>query len=374
MLAAAAFVSACAAPRFSDAGLAIPLVPMGSHAAAPEHFAMGEAEPSEQLPDPRKLPMFLGTTGNVVAWDDVLRAAAWADVILIGEEHDDGVGHAVQRAVMEDVAARFPGVWLSMEMLERDDQPLVEDYFDDFIDAETFAKLTHSERWAGEGSWATWYQPIIDVAKASGGRVIAANAPRRYVRMARMQGYERLRELPGDRRKLFSLPKGPLENPYRERFVALMIEMSEESDSESPHRTSREQAIAGFRSQYLWDSTMADSIARGMRDGARKVVHLVGRFHVEREGGTVIELRERTPGARILTIVMSRDDALTLRDHDRGLADIVIYTGKRPEPEEEPTDESATEPEAEEVSEESLPAQADQESQSTVHPAPPGVQ
>ncbi len=343
----------CASPRFSATALDVPLLPMGSRAIPTEHFALDDSAPHDEQPDPRRLPMFLGSTGKVIAWNDLLRAAEWADVILVGEEHDDAVGHAVELAVMQDIADRWPHAALSMEMLERDDQLLVDDYLDGIIDAGALETLTHSKGWAGEGSWASWYQPVIDVAKAHNQRVIAANAPRRYVRMARQQGYDALAKLPAPRRELFSLPKGSLDNPYRDRFLALMNEMSEGDASAAAHAASQSQAMASFRSQYLWDSTMADSIVRGLKAGATKVVHLAGRFHVEREGGTVLQVRERRPGTRVLTIVMSREGSLTMLGDDRDLADIVIYTGKRPEPEAEadepaeapePAEEPATEP------------------------------
>ena len=55
----------------------------------------------------RSLTMFTGE-GQPIVWNDVLDAAAWADVIILGEQHDDAVGHAVQLAVVQDVMARWP--------------------------------------------------------------------------------------------------------------------------------------------------------------------------------------------------------------------------------------------------------------------------
>jgi hypothetical protein len=58
-------------------------------------------------------------------------------------------------------------------------------------------------------------------------------------------------------------------------------------------------------------------------------VHLVGRFHIDFEGGLVTELRRHRPGARILTISMAPLDAMSLRDEDIGRADIIVYTGEQ---------------------------------------------
>lgn len=362
----------------------------------------------------RRLPMFTGG-GTAVGWKDLLDAVAWADAIIIGEQHDDAIGHAVQLAAVQDTVARWPQSIVSMEMLERDEQPLVEDYFDGIIDAEQFASLTFSKDWAGEGSWEAWYQPIIDAAKDGGGRVVAANAPRRYVKLARREGYARLDMLPPDRRRWVTHPPALPEGRYRKRFWEVMsppeppegmpramppekpkttapskprdvppaeepeadvmkagpapisaqaessppsedeaspeeadaseaepVEDEEGGEAEAPeersmpfHPMTDEDIEAIFRSQLVWDATMAQSIARATDRGAHKVIHLVGQFHCDFEGGTVLELRRRLPGAKILVISMQRAWPDALLDEDHGRADIIVYTGERPPPAEE---------------------------------------
>lgn len=308
----------------------------------------------------RSLAMFTGE-GIPLGWNDVISAAGWADIIIVGEQHDDAVGHAVELAIAEDVMSRWPRSAVSLEMLERDEQPLLDDYFDGLIDAETLAKLTFSEKWAGEGSWTNWYQPLIDAAKnAEGGRgrAVAANAPRRYVRLARLEGYDRLRKLPAQRRRLFDLPRRAIDDSYRQRFIDLMSEAASHGDGsagteEDDLETKRRKAEDSFRSQSVWDATMAASIVRAKRAGATKVMHFVGQFHGDFNGGTVQQVRRRLPWAKILVISMQRDEVTELRDEDRGRADIVIYTGKRPpkeeeKPEEPPAEQTDETPPAEE--------------------------
>jgi hypothetical protein len=88
-----------------------------------------------------------------------------------------------------------------------------------------------------------------------------------------------------------------------------------------------------LRSQRMWDATMADSIVRAMRaaPSGGKVVHLVGQFHSEYDGGLVSEIQRRSPTARILTVTVQKGEAYALRDEDRGKADVVIY-GTAPRP------------------------------------------
>jgi len=92
---------------------------------------------------------------------------------------------------------------------------------------------------------------------------------------------------------------------------------------------------------------MAASIVRAYEEG-RRVVHLIGQFHSDFEGGTVREIRRRAAQAKVLNISMQREWPGDLLDEDRGRADFVVYTGERPpEPEEdenEPTIEEGTLP------------------------------
>jgi uncharacterized iron-regulated protein len=88
-----------------------------------------------------------------------------------------------------------------------------------------------------------------------------------------------------------------------------------------------EKVEAMFRAQRLWDATMADAIDRAMKNGAARVVHIVGQFHSDREGGLVQEVRRLRPEARLLVISLVPNDERSLRPEDRGRADLIIHTG-----------------------------------------------
>ena len=68
------------------------------------------------------------------------------------------------------------------------------------------------------------------------------------------------------------------------------------------------------------------------------MIHLVGRFHSDFDGGLVRELRADRPQARILVLSMNKADAAELLQEDRGRADIIIYTGLQDEGQIEPED------------------------------------
>lgn len=277
---------------------------------------------------PRGLAMFDGDTGRALNWTDVIAAVQWAEVTFLGERHNDAIGHAVQLAIVEDALAdaKTPGA-LSLEMLERNEQRIVDRFVAGEIDQATFMTETNSTNWAGEGSWLAWYQPVIDAAIARNARIVAANAPREYVRKAR-EGYAAVLIVPEEESRFFSLPRSRHEGTkYRERFFELMSGGMGGGDGAHGGGMTPEMVEGIFRSQLLWDATMADSINRALDRGAERVIHLVGGFHIEYEGGTVLELRARRPKTRILTVSLVPAASRFLRPDDRGIADVVIYTG-----------------------------------------------
>ncbi|MCH2139216.1 MAG: ChaN family lipoprotein [Phycisphaerales bacterium] len=259
--------------------------------------------------------------GEVTTWDALVARAAAADVVLLGEQHDDALGHTVQLALIEAVVSMTPNAAVAMEMLERDEQMLIHDYRDGVIDVDDFAAATNSTAWAGDGSWVAWYQPIVDVAITHNCPVIAANAPRRYVRHARTDGFESLGAMDTARRSLVVTPNPPLEGHYRQRFMDLMQEHGGDIDPEI--------ADAFFRAQSTWDATMADSVLATTAKGHKPVFLLVGRFHTDHDGGTRQCIERANPNLDVLSISLEPEtfDPDAAQDMGPPQADIVILTG-----------------------------------------------
>lgn len=300
-----------------------------------------------------------GHTGEYLMWYDVQRAIDSADVIVLGERHGDAVGHQVQHLVVADVLNRYPGSAVAMEMLERDQQVIVDDYLTGVIDFETYAEQARITGWP---DWQNNYQPTVDAARDTASAVVAANAPRRYVSMARLEGYDRLRSLTAEQQRMFDIPPRLNDGDYWRRFCRVMgldidaledeghaepqdaeatgddkdDENGDADDADEPaaapvhHVATIEHARNGFRSQQLWDATMAGSIDCALHRGATKVVHLNGGFHSDYDGGVVDQLRLLRPRVRVLTITTLPISVEAFRDEDLGRADVVIYTGAIP--------------------------------------------
>ena len=279
-------------------------------------------------PDPaaRAISIFDGESGRTLVWTDVVARAAAADATFVGERHDDPTAHDVQLAIYQDLLARFPRTAIALEHLERDEQPLLDAYLRAELAPDAFIDRTESRDWAGKDTWVRFFQPLVDTARENDSRVIAANAPRELVRRAREEGHAALDALPAPERATFDIPVVSTGDPawnrawqaYYRRFHDLM---SGGDDSEAEFA----RTATVFLSQSTWDGTMGASAANALAAGAPKVVVCAGCFHIERDGGTVLQFRARRPGARALTVTVIDDASTELRSDDRGAADIVIY-------------------------------------------------
>lgn len=260
---------------------------------------------------------------------DVLDACVDGDVVVIGETHGHEVGLGFAAEVFEGVLQSRPNAALSMEFYDRDQQVALDDYLLGVIDDEGFKEA--ARRTAGNDP--AGHRRMLEAARTAGVPVVAANAPRRYVTLARTEGYERLRGLSEEQRRLFVIPWRMPDGRYREEFFGLMGGMfgdgSHGEEVPEAERSARIEAI--FRSQSLWDATMASAIADAMAR-SRPVVHVVGRFHSDfahvAGGGTVQLLRDLRPGARIVTLsVIDAGEEVVgaLREEDRDRADFVVY-------------------------------------------------
>lgn len=275
-------------------------------------------------PDSRAVTILDGEGGSVVGWRDMVDVAASADVVIIGEMHGHELGLDVAASLWEDLLASdglSPA--LSLEFFGRDMQGLIDDYLTGVIDEDAFRELANRS----PGNYPPGHARMVNAAKDADVRVFAANAPRRYSTLARTGGLERLEELRVSQSGLYEVPEPMDVGDYRDRFFELFAGMmASHGGSEDP--AEQEEQIEGFfRAQSVWDATMADTISRAAADGNAPVVHVVGQFHSDRDGGLVQRLRAQRPDASIVTISMIGSSGAALVDEDVGRADYVVMVG-----------------------------------------------
>jgi uncharacterized iron-regulated protein len=288
--------------------------------------------------------------GQVTTLSAIVDGALGDEVLLVGEEHDDMVGHAFQTLLLNEVVRRIGAgsgagrtVVLSLEMFERDVQYVLDEYLAGQITEAHF--LRSSRPW---DDYEGRYRPMVEHARAFGLPIVAANAPRRYVNRVTNEGpasLEALSEL--GRRYLPPLPYPGPSDRYRAQWDALMTEAmlgmqaaADSMDSEAvpapapaPRTELNPNAIY---SQALWDAAMGHAITEALvAHIGGFVVHMAGSFHVEKGTGITERIADYRPGTRVTTVVMTKvDDIDAWSDEDHApLADFVVLTQKPAEPE-----------------------------------------
>jgi uncharacterized iron-regulated protein/outer membrane lipoprotein-sorting protein len=256
--------------------------------------------------------------GNPASIDQIVKAMEKSDVVFLGEQHDDEVGHAVELEIIKQAVAQYSAkrkVTVSLEMFERDVQVVLDEYLKGLISEQHF--LLSSRPWK---NYQTDYRPIVEFAREKKLYVIAANAPRRYVNMVSRNGRDSLNGLSKDAKKwLAPLPYGEPSETYAKKFKALM--------GPSPEAQMGIDKI--LASQSLWDATMSNSVANYLKNHKGSlVIQLNGGFHTESRLGTVEHLMRYRPKTRILVVTIHYvDDFKTFdkaKDTDTG--DFVILT------------------------------------------------
>lgn len=308
-------------------------------------FQVGCASPNRgggnevaALAPSRAAPMADGSTGEPITWETLVVRAAEADAVLIGELHGQPVGQAFLAAFMDDVIARAPGAAVALEFFERDQQVALDDYLAGITGETAFREAAGRK---SESSYPFGHRAMVEACKRAGRPVIAANAPRRYVRLARTQGYDRLKALPPEVGRLYRIPETEPTGRYFDDFAGIMARGGRDEEPTQPQAggaaaltdAQRDAARATFRSQSLWDWTMGESVARaiGPADAqrGRPVVLVVGAFHVSHDGGLVQALRHMNPSARVLRVIMvDQAEAKPLPERLKGVGDVIVWVGE----------------------------------------------
>ena len=281
--------------------------------------------------------------GDPLAFSDLLTRLDTTDVLFLGEQHDDAVGHAFQRLLFDAVVDRYAGrrpVVLALEMFERDVQLVLDEYLAGVIREKDF--LAAARPWS---NYTADYRPLVEAARANGLPVVASNAPARYVsRAGRGASLDSLSATA--RAYLPALPAEPASPAVREAFYAVMESMGAlhpampasapdslaESDSVSFHHAMPAMDIgAMLAAQNLRDASMGETVnaALGQAPGAL-VVHVNGSFHTEGRTGIVDHLLRVRPAARVL--VLTAEPVADARAFDAAthgpLGDVIALTGQ----------------------------------------------
>lgn len=255
---------------------------------------------------------------------------AKADVVFVGEQHDDPNTHRLELAVLEALARRGRSVVLSLEMFERDVQESLEHF--------AMGHVPEAEFLAGARPWpryATDYKPLVDLAIAKQWPIVAANVPRRIASEVAKGGLDVLKSTSDQERALFARDLScPLGDEYFKRFVEAMGSHPAQGAAGDEARRTAERY---YYAQCVKDETMAESIASAHDAASRAaasarpvIVHVNGAFHSDYGLGTASRVKRRLSNARVAIVSIKPVPNLdALPDADRKIGDWIVYTTRK---------------------------------------------
>jgi len=244
------------------------------------------------------LRVVASATGKTIPFAQFADAAARADVVFFGEMHDDDETHRAELALLDAIGQRRERVIVSLEMFERDVQPLLDDYL--------AGRMTEADFVAQSRPWPNYtadYRPLVELAKAKGWPVIAANVPRRLASIVSRRGLPAVDSLPSADRALIASDLQCPKDQYYDNFVAVMAG-GHGGAGGAPGATVpgiRSMTDLFYESQCVKDETMAEAIVRGRKADA-VVVHFNGAFHSDFGLGTVSRVTRRVPSVKTVVI------------------------------------------------------------------------
>lgn len=249
--------------------------------------------------------------------DDIISDMNNADVLFLGEEHNDSTGHMLELALLTKLAAKYSGkTALSMEMFETDCQTVVNEYIEGLIREKNF--IAEARAWHNYKD----YRPLIELAKTQQIPVIAANAPARYVNMVNRTGLTSLEKLSKTAKVwLPPLPIDTATGTYYEKFLQIM-----------GGHAGNMGGMQLYQAQNLWDATMGWSIAQFIKTHRDfKILQINGGFHSEGKLGVPAQLEKYSSKTRILNIACISDEQFDNPDWSKFSKsnDYVILTDPR---------------------------------------------
>jgi len=287
-LAALLLTTGCATDRYGrGACCPCPCPPAGAAPLVATATATVVATPTTPPPKPTaKAPLgaIVGMrSGNVVPFDAMVDRLLTANVVYVGESHDQQLHHAFQAKVLEAVVARAKGpVALGLEMFFVPYQAALDAYVKGEIDEAAMLERTEwKTRW---GFGWEMYAPMLRLCREKRIPVVALNAPKEITRTVSRTGLDSL--TPEQRA---TLPTLDTQNQAHRAFVK---EAFGAHGADMP----AEKFERFYVAMVIWDEVMSSSVAGWLAKagpGATMVV-VAGNGHIENRWGVPDRAQRKT--------------------------------------------------------------------------------
>ncbi|WP_156939732.1 ChaN family lipoprotein [Desulfocurvus vexinensis] len=245
-----------------------------------------------------------GADARPLPLDELVRRAAHADYVLLGESHSSACDHRVQADVLDAMAARGPAPVLGLEMVPAELQPVLDRFNAGELGVDD---LPGALDW--ETAWGhpfALYRPVLEAARRTGAPLAGLNVPRRVVRAVGEGGPGAVARADRHLLPVQIIPPAPEQASELERVLARHAAPGHGDGEDGAAAAPSAQADRRerfLRVQALWDTAMARSAVAARRAQGRPVLLLAGAGHVERGWGIARRLHALDPRARVLAVL-----------------------------------------------------------------------
>jgi uncharacterized iron-regulated protein len=221
--------------------------------------------------------------GDPISFHQLLNDLEPSSVIFMGETHDQIEHHHSQVRILQGFIEKNRDVVVGMEMFERSQQPILDQWTEGKLTEEEFLKEV---KW--ETTWGidyNLYKGILDDAKTRRLKVLCLNIERELVRRVGQQGITGLS--PEDRAKLPEMDLGDKEHRH---YMASIYKSHQAGSAKDFEKF--------YQAQCLWDEAMAETLFRFLQSAegrGKTALVIVGSGHVAFDFGIPKRLHRRTP-------------------------------------------------------------------------------
>jgi uncharacterized iron-regulated protein len=257
----------------------------------------------------KKAYQVFASDGKVATYDEILKAAKEADIVMFGELHDNPIVHWLQLELTNDLYdVKKEKLVLGAEMFESDDQLIMNEYLAGKISEKTFKD--EAKIWP---NYDTDYKPLVEFAKKHQLKFIATNIPRRYANMVYGKGLSSLDSLDAQAKMFIT----PLPMKY-DSTVRAYKEIFDNAGGHGGQNLPKSQAIK--------DATMSHFILQNWSPG-KIFLHYNGAYHSNNRSGIVWYLLQANPKLKIVVIsATTQTNCDKLDDESKGAGDFIICT------------------------------------------------
>lgn len=237
-------------------------------------------------------------SGAPLGPEQLVRELAGAELILVGERHDNPDHHALQRWLLEVLQ---PGSLL-LEMLEPRQQARVDEVRARLAAGERLEDLPAALDWQPGWDWAL-YEELVEYALGQPWPLMAANL---------------------DRQEIHEIYRNPPALAGGRSTAAPVQQALEEQIRDSHCNMLPESQVPSMRAvQQQRDRRMAERLLQA----PGPALLFAGAFHVRRDLGVPLHLADLQGPSRTRVLILAEAGA----EVDAGQADFVWYTPSRPE-------------------------------------------